>query len=33
MNAGADYFFDKTSEFDRIVDVLKTTVKPGVAAQ
>ena len=33
MSAGADYFFDKTSEFDRIVDVLRSVIKPGVASQ
>jgi DNA-binding NarL/FixJ family response regulator len=27
ISAGADYFFDKTSEFERILDVLKPIVK------
>jgi DNA-binding NarL/FixJ family response regulator len=31
MSAGADYFFDKTNEFERIVDVLKRVVEPPPA--
>jgi DNA-binding NarL/FixJ family response regulator len=27
MSAGADYFFDKTSEFERIVDVLELVIR------
>ncbi|MGA9119934.1 MAG: response regulator transcription factor [Bacteroidota bacterium] len=29
MDLGADYFFDKSTEFDRIVEVLKDGSSPG----
>jgi two-component system response regulator DevR len=33
LSAGADYFFDKTSEFERIVDVLDLVIRQRVSAK
>jgi DNA-binding NarL/FixJ family response regulator len=31
MSAGADYFFDKTNEFERVVEEVKKRAEPGAA--